>query len=44
MTSIEARTPTAVVGTVEGIQGPMQVSLLTQADGKVQGLFFKPTP
>ena len=24
-----------MVGTVEGIQGPMQVSLLTQADGKV---------
>ena len=44
LTSIEARTPTAVVGTVEGIQGPMQVSLLTQADGKVQGLFFKPAP
>lgn len=42
LTSIEAGTPTAVVGTVDSLQGPMQVSLSTQADGKVQGLFFKP--
>lgn len=44
LTSIEVSTPTAVVGTVESLQGPMQVSLSTQADGKVQGLFFKPVP
>ncbi|MDO5744287.1 MAG: Cpe/LpqF family protein, partial [Micrococcaceae bacterium] len=44
LTSIEVGTPTAVVGIVDSIQGPMQVSLSTQADGKIQGLFFKPVP
>ena len=44
LTSIEAGTPTAMVGIVDSIQGPMQVSLSTQADGKIQGLFFKPAP
>ena len=44
LTSIESSTPSALVGTVGSRQGPLQVSLSTQADGKIQGLLFKPVP
>lgn len=40
--SIASSEAAALVGIVDSSQGPLEISLSTQADGKIQGLFLKP--